>query len=156
MSGLGLLDVLPQSEKVKIFDKEVDVYPISAHGIGDLLRRFPELVRVFDKAVEEGVKFEILTRIAPKAVAPIIAAACGNPGDEVAEAIADKLPLETQVAIMKATYRMTMPEGFGPFVKRLEDLLDLGDLQASSAAPSMPLPKRERPSARQPIPASGS
>ncbi len=147
MSGLGLLDVLPLSEKITINGKEIVVHQLSGRGIGELLQRFPDLIQVFDKSVEEGIKFDIMKRVSPQAIAPIIAAACGNAGDPRAEAIADALSLPDQIKILKIVHRLTMPEGFGPFVAELNSLLDFG-VQEPSAAPSSPLPKRPRPSAQ--------
>lgn len=147
MSGLGLLDILPASEKIVVNGKELEIFQISGRCIGELLQRFPDLIQIFDSSVDDKVKLDIIKRVSPKAIAPIIAAACGNAGDPRAEAIADKLSVDDQIKILKIVQRLTMPDGFGPFVQRLAAHLDLG-AQASSAAPSSPLPKRPRPSAR--------
>jgi hypothetical protein len=65
-------------------------------------------------------------------VAAIIAAGCGYPGDDKAEAIAAKLPLDSQTDFLAAILRLTLPKGIGPFVNKLTALSGLLDVDARS------------------------
>lgn len=151
MPGLGLLDVLPQSEVVVINGKDIPVYGISARGVGALLMRFPDLVKLFDNAIEGDAKMDILKNVAPNAIAPIIAAACGNLGDAEAEAVAERLSVETQLEILDAARRLTFKDGLGPFARRLESMMGstgpAGDLRAPSTNLQKPPPPSEPPQA---------
>ncbi len=156
MAGLGLLDVLPQSEVVEVNGKKLEVYGISARGVGELLTRFPDLVKLFDAAVEGDVKTDILKTVAPAAIAPIIAAACGNIGDANAEAIAEHLSIETQVQILDAARRLTFKEGLGPFVRRFESMMGGTTPVDIGKAPSLNSPRPLRRSEPPPVRASGT
>lgn len=130
---VGLLDIAPQSEKVA----GVDVTGVSIKGIISLIGRFPEL-----KAMLSGqrVDAETMQKLAPDAVAAIIAAGCGSPGDPKAEDIAATMGLERQLDFIEAIIRMTMPGGFGPFVARLEKLGVLGAALGKQADTNLPNP----------------
>ena len=116
---VGLIDVEPPSESVEFGGKKVSVYGVSAKGIAHLLGRFPEL-----RALMSGreVAIEQLTAMGGDAVAAIIAAGCGYPGDEKAEALAARMPAELQADFLAPILRVTMPKGVGPFVEKLAAL----------------------------------
>jgi hypothetical protein len=127
---VSLLDVAPVKKSVRTptGDSEIEVYGVSAHGIAALFQRFPE-IRMLISGQE--VSTDKLIELAPDAVAAIIAAATGTPGNKDAEAIAARLPLETQIDIIDAALELTMPQGVGPFVVRLEKM---GALLGAGAA----------------------
>lgn len=56
------------------------------------------------------------------AVAAIIAAGCGYPADEKAEAVAGNLSLDAQADLLAAILRLTVPRGIGSFVEKLTAL----------------------------------
>ena len=56
------------------------------------------------------------------AVAAVIAAGCGYPGDDKAENVAANLPLDAQADLLAAILRLTLPKGVGPFVETLSAL----------------------------------
>ena len=66
----------------------VAVHGISAKGVAHLLGRFPELRMLM---TGQDVEADQLMAMGGDAVAAIIAAGCGYPGDEKAEAVAGKL-----------------------------------------------------------------
>ena len=112
---VGLVDIAPAVETVPVGDLEVAVYGVSVHGIADLLRRFPELRKLFMGKLD---KAEHLIDLGPDIVVAIIAAGTGAPGDKPAEDVARRLGIEAQIAFLDAILRLTMPGGLGPFVER--------------------------------------
>jgi hypothetical protein len=115
---VSLLDIAPSSKQIH----GVTVCGISAHGLAMLLPRFPELQQLMKG---QGLSPEQIIKIAPTAVAAIIAAGCGLAGDEKAEAIASRMPVEQQFDFLEAIGSVTFTSGFGPFVKRLELLSEV-------------------------------
>lgn len=121
--GLGLIDIGPNSEMVPIRKNEdgslvsVEVLGVSAKGIVEVFKRYPEMMEWF-----KGGKVDLTTLIsqAPDAMAAVIAAGCGDAGNEQAEEIASNLPMEAQLAILEAIGRQTFAlNGFGPFVQKI-------------------------------------
>jgi hypothetical protein len=114
--GLSLLDIAPAFELVPVGDDQnLRVIGVSAEGVVALFKRFPEMGKWF----AGGLKPEIMTKAAPEAIAAIIAAGCGTPGNEGAEEVARALPVETQLDVLEAIGRLTFKKGFGPFVDRI-------------------------------------
>ena len=129
----SLLDIAPSSETVDINGQKVSVYGVSAKGIASLLGRFPEL-----RALMSGrqVDPEKLMSMGGDAVAAILAAGTGSPGDEEAERIAGLLSVEQQADLMESILRLTLPRGVGPFVEKLGKMGAL--LSAESQPPARP------------------
>lgn len=135
----GLMDISPACETVQVGDKAVTVYGVSAKGISLLLGRFPELRMMMSG---RDVPVEQLMAMGGDAVAAIIAAGCGYPGDEKAETMAGSLGADTQADLLVPILRLTMPKGVGPFVEKLTALGGvLGD-GPSSTGPASKSPKR--------------
>jgi hypothetical protein len=103
----------------------VAVHGISAKGLTHLLARFSELRKLM---TDQEVKTEQLMEMGSDAVAAVIAAGCGYPGDETAEAVANKLSLDAQADLLAAILRLTLPRGIGPFVEKLTALGGILDL----------------------------
>ncbi len=122
----GLLDVAPSNLSVTVNGTEVSVPGVAAEGIAVLLSRFPAL-RALLTGRKADVSAESLTSLVPEAIAAVIAAGTGSPGDADAEAIASKLPLATQLEFIDKIVDATMPEGVGPFVAAFERLGLLAD-----------------------------
>ncbi len=112
----GLVDIAAITEKVTVAGTEIEVPGVSAAGVASLLARFPELRKLMS-GVE--VAPEDLLKVGPAALAAILAAGTGAPGDEAAEAVAAKLPVGQQTKILAAILRVTLPGGLGPFVEEL-------------------------------------
>lgn len=121
---VGLLDIAPVGEKVTIDGKEVECIGVSVKGLALLIMRFPELKGLLNGNLAEFTA-DRLFQVAPDAIAAIIAAGTGTPGDDKAEKIAASLPLETQYDLLAAIGRRTMPGGAGPFVERINALSEL-------------------------------
>jgi hypothetical protein len=116
---VGLIDIAPSVETIDVQGTSVAVHGISAKGLAHLLSRFPELRKLMSG---HEVEIEQLMAMGGEAVAAIIAAGCGYPGDPAAENVAARLTLEAQVDLLSGILRLTLPGGFGPFVEKLTAL----------------------------------
>jgi hypothetical protein len=125
---VGLIDIAPAIESVDVQGTSVTVHGVSAKGLASLLGRFPELRMLM---TGQEVQTEQLMAMGGDAVAAVIAAGCGYPGDEAAETVAGKLSLDAQADLLAAILRLTLPKGVGPFV---------GEKLTRSAAFSVPTP----------------
>lgn len=115
--GLTLLDIGNPTIQVPVTeDQSVAVSGISTEGILNLFVRFPELQKYLGG---KGVAVADLVRVAPEAIAAVIAAGTGAPGDSETEVVARKLPVETQIDILEAIMKLSFRSGFGPFVQRI-------------------------------------
>jgi hypothetical protein len=115
----GLLDIAPVTDTVPVNGTDVAVGGVSAKGIVTLFLRFPELRKV---VTGMEVSRERWFEIGADAIAAIIAAGCGAPGDPEHEAVAASLPAESQIDLIQAILRVTMPGGLGPFMEKLTAL----------------------------------
>ncbi len=114
---VSLLDIALTAVVVEIDGAKIDVPGISAAGIVSLLQRFPEL-----RDQLSGGRLNV-TALSPQIMAAIIAAGCGNPGDEKAEQCAAQFSLQAQVDLLDAILRRTLPKGVGPFVASINRLM---------------------------------
>jgi hypothetical protein len=125
----SLFDIAPATESVTISGHAIPVYGISASSILQILGRFPELVDAYREGETDILK--MLLRHGGSALAALIAAACGEPGNPQAEKHAAMLPADAQLQIAASAVRLTMPEGATPFLQRVGDLLSTFGLSAS-------------------------
>lgn len=137
---VGLLDIAPVTERVSVRGQEIEVTGVSAKGVAHLLSRFPELRAL---VTGRGASPEALMEIGGDIVAAIIAAGTGYPADERAEKIASELSIGEQADLIASIFKLTMPQGFGPFV---EKLTGLGNLLSGEGATAMPAAKSPKPS----------
>jgi hypothetical protein len=135
---VGLVDIAPCTEAVDVQRTSVSVHGISAKGVAHLLGRFPELRKLM---TGQDVEADQLMAIGGDAVAAIIAAGCGYPGDEQAEAVAGKLAIDAQADLIAAIVRLTLPAGLGPFVEKLTALGSILDAVPSATAQASKSPK---------------
>lgn len=152
--GLSLLDLGPLYTSVPVGDegKSVKVYGVSARGIFHIFQRFPEVGLWFKNGVGKKIDPKKLLAEAPGAIASIIAAGCGSPGNDEAELVADLMPIETQLDLLEAILRLTFSKGFGPFVQRIVALsaqaesLNFGKGSVTQSQPqsrNVPMPDTE-------------
>ena len=125
---VGLTDLAPATETVLVRDTAIPVHGVSAKGLAYLLGRFPELRKLM---TGHDVGVEQLLAIGGDAVASIIAAGCGQPSDERAEAVAGLLPIDTQAEFLSVILRLTLPKGIGPFVAKVTALAGILDVDAA-------------------------
>jgi len=137
---VGLLDIAPSTRHVRVGYGElgynVPVYGVSAAGIAALLQDFPELKNIVAGG-KVDLTMESVLKAAPGAIAAIIAAGTGTPGNPDAIERAGLLPAGTQAEFLDKIVELTMPDGIGPFMEALTGLinrLDLGDLGKAPAS----------------------
>lgn len=131
---VGLVDIVPKSETVMVGDTAVAVSGISARGVAYLLSKFPDLRKLMSGQPVGDDIADAVMRVAPDAIAAIIAAGIGKPGDAEQEAAADQLTLEPQADLLAAILRLTLPRGIGPFAEKLAALMG----SVGSSAPGTP------------------
>lgn len=141
---IGLIDMAPSTDTVEVRGTSVAVHGVSASGLAVLLGRFPDLRKLMTGLEVETAQ---LMAIGGDAVAAIIAAGCGYPGDEKAETVAAKLSLDAQADFLGAILRLTLPRGLGPFVGKLTALGGILDVDAarSDTGPDSTSPKASTP-----------
>lgn len=115
----SLLDIAPAGRTVPVRGTDVAVTGVSAAGLATLLRRFPTLLAALSGGT---LSAESLAEAAPEALAAVIAAGTGSPGDAKAEAVAATLSASEQLDLLSAIITETMPGGVEDFVRRLESL----------------------------------
>jgi hypothetical protein len=144
---VGLIDIAPNVETVDVQSSPVAVHGISAKGVAHLLGRFPELRMLM---TGQEVETEQLMTMGGDAVAAIISAGCGYPGDEKAEAVAGRLSIDAQADLLAAILRLTLPAGLGPFVEKLTALGSVLDPQSGLGAGAGPSATAQASSSQQP------
>lgn len=130
---VGLIDIAPKIETVEVQGAPIAVHGISAKGVAHLLGRFPELRMLM---TGQDVEASQLMSMGGDAVASIISAGCGYPGDEKAETVAGRLSIDAQADLLAAILRLTLPVGLGPFVEKLTALGSILDAAPSVSAPA--------------------
>jgi hypothetical protein len=127
---VSLIDIADQTKTVRVREKDVTVYGLSAADIALLLGRFPEL-RMIVSGRQADITPDMMIKMAPSAVAAAITAGTGHGGDEKHEAIAARLAAGDQLELLAVIFELTFPAGVGPFVQRLDAL---GMLKAAGSA----------------------
>ena len=131
----GLLDIAPAVDTVDVRGAAIEVFGVSAKGFTVLLGRFPELRMMM---AGREVEVDRLMEMGGDAVAAIIAAGIGHPGDKDQEAAASRLGVDIQADFLAAIIRLTFPNGLGPF---MEKLTALGGTLGGEASPKGPATK---------------
>ena len=131
----GLTDIIPVAKRVMIptedGDKPVDVRGLSTSDLSYIISRYPDLMSKFGS----GMTAAMIMKAGPEVMATVIAAACGDTGNEAAERIAATLGAGTQAEILTHVVKLTMPRGPGPFVELLKAAgLDLSHVAEASAS----------------------
>jgi hypothetical protein len=130
---VSLLDIGELSETVMVSGKPLSVSGISAEGVLYLLQKFPELKAMISGRAADVAPDQLMAT-APAAIAAIIAAGLGQPGDERVEERARKLGIAVQLEILQAVVRMTFPDGLDPFVEKLRQMSESSRDAASKIA----------------------
>lgn len=115
----GLLQILPRAETVEIRGVKIKVNGVGLSGVAYLLDRFPEFRKMMSG---QEIEMSKLTAGGGDLVSAIIAAGTGEAGDADAEAIAAALSIDEQVSLLEPILKLTLPEGVGPFVEKLNRL----------------------------------
>lgn len=117
---VGLLDIAPSTEDVTINGgQSLEVKGIPLSVFVNLVRRFPHL---YQAMAGKSLDIDSILSLGEDVVNALIAAATGHAGNIDVEAKAALLPLGTQVDIIGAALRTTLPQGVDPFLQSLENL----------------------------------
>lgn len=113
---VSLVDIGDLKATVSIRGNDLEVSGITAAHIVGVFYKFPE-VRMFLTQASPGAEVvqTLITRF-PEAVALLIAAACGSPDDEKVIAVAGKLGIGEQYAILEKVAELTFPQGIQNFL----------------------------------------
>lgn len=141
----GLLDIGPLTRIETVRGKDVEVKGVSGEELFHLLDSFPELRKLFSGG-GATLKPEQLVKQVPVAVAAIIAAATGTPGDKKAMEVARTLSVGEQAQLIVAIWDLTFPKGVQSFIAALEGL---GQVTGSGWAQATPSPERSNSSLPQ-------
>lgn len=116
---VGLLDIGPLTRIITVRGKELEVKGISAKGLFLLLDEFPEMRKLLSGSGVEAKPEQLIHQI-PGAVASIIAAATGHPGDAMhIKFAAEELNLGEQAEIIQTAWDLTFPKGAQSFIEAL-------------------------------------
>lgn len=138
----SLLDLGPLTEEVEVRGITLTVRGLTAANLFKLLSEFPDMPKMLGQM---GNASEMIG-LAPDLIGKVIAMVTGLAGNKDVEDKAKELGVADQVAILSAVQRLSFPQGFGPFVKQLGQLMgtDIATIQPevssgqgnSSRAPS--------------------
>lgn len=106
-------DLLPKPVSVEIGEAKVDVKGLGIRSVAHLLEKYQDVFLEFFSG--ENLSADALITLAPEMSLDIIAMAIGAEGQE--DDIAD-LPLESQIEILMATWKLSVPNP-----KKLQELL---------------------------------
>lgn len=126
---MDLIDLLPVSESVPVNGKSIAVTGLSAKTIFGLFKRFPELANVMSGDVQQMDAAKLM-ETGGDIVSAIIAAGLGHGGETSVEATINQMAVDTQVDLLSAVIKVTMPSGVGPFMEKLSRL---GVIQQTAA-----------------------
>lgn len=125
----GLLDIAKSEHTVPVQGKEIPVYGVSARGFASLFARFPDVAELFQGRDVEFTPQKLI-ELVPDAIAAIISAGTGEPGNKEVEEVAARLPAGDQLLLIEKIVELTMPQGVGPFVDRLQSLAGVAGVQS--------------------------
>lgn len=127
---VGLLDMAPSQKTVPVRGVSLPVTGVSVAGLARIMGKFKEVERLFTgKSKPEDWTAASLMKLVPEAVAEVIAAGLGYPGDAAQIKAAEELPVGEQLALITAVLEVTMPQGIGPFVESLSGLLSASGMK---------------------------
>jgi hypothetical protein len=113
--------------------KMVSVRPISILTILEIWKRFPDVLKILFAGDEQQIAAEAI-KIAPQAIAAIIAAATGYPFDFYVEKAVILWPDDITIPLLVKVRDLTMPDGIESFFGKLAPLLDAKGLLAKAQA----------------------
>jgi hypothetical protein len=129
MARVSLGDVIEFGAEVELGDGNTALaYGISLDDALILIDKFPEL-KVFALEGIDAVKAltpEQIFKVAPNAIAAIIAAGNGMAGNATAEQNARRMPLQAQFDFLDKILERTMPDGPDPFLARVQVAVAVG------------------------------
>ena len=119
-----LLDIAPSTAVgvVWLDDQRITVRCISVNAMAAIIARYKGLKSLAGGGFGDDIIMRLLEGFG-EAAAAIIAAGCGHPGNEKYEQHAATLLPEQQLKLLGAIVAVTFPNGLGPFVQELTNLI---------------------------------
>jgi hypothetical protein len=131
----SLLDVGPLTEEVTVRGTKVTCYGVSAGGLFYLINNYPEIRSLMERKVAD-LNVEDLLEKAQSAISAVIAIGTTDPEEYTANtkewkevvlkaaSRANTLGVSDQLNAVSAIFRLTFPEGTGPFVTRINAMTE--------------------------------
>jgi hypothetical protein len=124
----SLIDIAVVTEPVTVGGVTFEVRGLTAKAIGQILVKFPAIRAAW---IKRDVGIEQWFETVPELIPIVIAAGIGKADDPVEIAAAAELSADTQMALLAPVWKLTMPDGIGPFVDRLTSLVGQGNVAAA-------------------------
>lgn len=121
-----LLPALTLGETVDVLGMPIECRPLKLSELASLLLRFKNAVRLTkDEKGAATVRLDAgtIAALGPEALAAVLAAGTGSPGDPEQEAAAAALPPGVQTRLFGTILRLSAPEGIIPFIRDLVALM---------------------------------
>lgn len=154
----SLLDVGPLAEEVTVRGTPVTCYGVSAGGLFYLINHYPEIRLLMEKKVA-NLNVQDLLEKAQGAISAVIAIGTTDPEEfsanskewkgvvEKAIPRANTLGVSDQLSVVSTIFKLTFPEGTGPFVERINSMTAaFNSTQTMSKASVTKLPERSNAS----------
>jgi hypothetical protein len=147
---VGLPDLAPAKRIVNLRGTDVEVGPITGGDFVDLLMRYPEFKKAYDKkgSVDDTLVASVM-KLAPAALAALVASALGKPGDKGEEKKILNLAVGELASLVAAILKVSLPDGTGPFEDVME-ALGFGGLLPRAALGTAPPTASPEPSLKSP------
>jgi hypothetical protein len=152
------LDVGPLTEEVTIRNKPVTCYGVSAGGLFYLINNYPEIRTLLEQKFSD-INVQDLLEKAQGAISAVIAIGTTDPEEYMAnskawkEAVekaipaANSLGVSDQLAMVTAIFRLTFPDGTGPFVERINSMTAAFNSMPTTPVTESPTKSPERSNA---------
>jgi hypothetical protein len=115
----SLLDLGPLTEEVHIRGVKLTIHGLTALQLFKLFSEFPDMQKMIGQLGNEAA----MLSLAPELIGKVIAMVTGSGGSKEVEEKAKELGAADQLTILGAVQRLSFPQGFGPFVNQLAQLM---------------------------------
>lgn len=120
---VDITDLSPLGPAVVIDGQKIDVPGVSIFGFAYLQVNYASLIEMIRPDSEQMSIPEFIVKAGEQAIAALIAAGCGKPGDLKAEQIACSLGMQQQADLLLAIFKRSLPRGMLPFVETGNNIL---------------------------------
>lgn len=120
----SLADLGPLTETIKVRGKDYEVRAITVSDIIWFLGKFPDFAALLGPKASTLSARQMITALAPRTLGVLIATALGKNREEGDMWSAENLSASETLKFVGAIFRLTFPEGIGPFVEELGALTE--------------------------------
>lgn len=122
--SVNLADLGPLTETVKVRGKDYEVRAITVSDIIWFLGKFPDFATLLGPKAATLSARQMITALAPRTLGVLIATALGKNKDDADMWSAENLSASETLKFVGAIFRLTFPDGVGPFVEELGALTE--------------------------------